>query len=586
MSTFYVGLSNTLHDSALAILSPEGEVLYAEATERYLQNKRSIGCAPDYFQHARKMIDKYCGAKADIVVAQSWSPDAEKTMAKMLEQVHAEERGLKAFFGEVPDFMRTHISSREYLGQAQTNMLRQIGTTLKYELNQREGVPYLSELPIRGYDHHLTHAATACYSSPFDEAVCAVLDALGEGRSTGCFRYRDGRVMLADDPSNSTAGSLGFFYTFVCVVCGFGHLTGEEWKVMGLAAYGRPHPEAQELFRSMITVDGLDIRMASSGSLIPTLRRLHELRRTANQPPAAAADLALAGQQVFSEIYFTFLRNLHELGLSDNLVLGGGCTLNSSANGRVLAETGFTKLHVYSAPGDDGNALGAAWLAFAEDHPEISLTRARVQSPYLGSTLSDSTMEKVEQFGPSRRTTCVPDEVVRRTAQFLADGKLVGWAQGRAEFGPRALGNRSILADARDPEVKDKINSRVKFREAFRPFAPSILHEFGEEYFENYQETPYMERTLVVREGVRDRVPGIVHEDGTARLQSVRRDLNERYYELIEEFHRLTGVPLVLNTSFNVMGKPIIHTVEDALAVFYTSGLDVLVIGDTIFEKE
>lgn len=170
-------------------------------------------------------------------------------------------------------------------------------------------------------------------------------------------------------------------------------------------------------------------------------------------------------------------------------------------------------------------------------------------------------------------------------AEALASGAIVGWVQGRAEFGPRALGNRSILADPRDPAMKDRINALVKFREEYRPFAPAILDRYGDEYFEDYQESPYMERALRFRKEVADRVPAVVHADGTGRVQTVKREWNERFYELIAAFYGLTGIPLVLNTSFNIMGKPIIHSVEDALGLFYTTGMDVLVIEDYLLEK-
>jgi carbamoyltransferase len=184
-----------------------------------------------------------------------------------------------------------------------------------------------------------------------------------------------------------------------------------------------------------------------------------------------------------------------------------------------------------------------------------------------------------------QRSRQLPGTIAAETAKLLADGKLVGWVQGRAEFGPRALGNRSILADPRPADMKDKINSLVKFREEFRPFAPSILDEFGSEYFENYQVTPYMDRTLGFKETAREKVPAIVHVNATGRLQSVRREWNERYYDLIHEFYKLTGVPMLLNTSFNIMGKPIIHSVEDAVGLFFTTGLDALVIEDCLIEK-
>jgi carbamoyltransferase len=189
------------------------------------------------------------------------------------------------------------------------------------------------------------------------------------------------------------------------------------------------------------------------------------------------------------------------------------------------------------------------------------------------------------RIGRVPRLRHLPGEVHHKAAEALASGAIVGWVQGRAEFGPRALGNRSILADPRDPAMKDRINALVKFREEYRPFAPAILDRHGEEYFEDYQESPYMERTLRFRKGVVDRVPAVVHADGTGRLQTVKREWNERFYELISAFHGLTGIPLVLNTSFNIMGKPIIHSVEDALGLFYTTGMDVLVIEDYFLEK-
>lgn len=584
MNRYYVGLANTMHDGAVAIVGPDGRVLFAEATERYLQNKRSITCAPDFFGHAGAIVNKYCYPPVELVLAQSWSTRAKTVMEQLLETLRRERRQLVDIFGEVPEFMRTHISSSEFVCAAQLSAIDQTGRTLTYELNQHEQGWPSDAFHHRAYDHHLTHAAAASYSSPFNEGVCAVLDGFGEGTSTGCFHYQDGRLERIDAVANSGAGSLGHFYVFVCVACGFGHLTGEEWKVMGLAAYGKPRRDLYNLFRAMIDVDGLNITFAPAHTLLPIFKKLHDLRRKSGESPFAAADLAYAGQQVFAEIYLAFLRNLRKLGISDNLILGGGCALNSSANGRVLASTGFRRLHIFSAPGDDGNAVGAAWLAFHEDHTG-QRCEPGFQSPYLGTTLAKDTLDRVRNCGPARQVRLTHAEICRRTAACLAEGKLVGWAQGRAEFGPRALGNRSVLADPRRPDMKDKINARVKLREAFRPFAPSILHEYGDEYFVDYQESPYMERTLRLRSEVAATVPAIVHNDGTGRLQTVRREWNEKFYVLIDEFRKLTGVPLVLNTSFNVMGKPIIHTVEDALSVFYTTGLDVLVVEDTFIEK-
>jgi len=316
-------------------------------------------------------------------------------------------------------------------------------------------------------------------------------------------------------------------------------------------------------------------------------RRVRELRsemRAFGTSPAESADLACTGQAVFEDVMTELLDNLHAYGISDNLAMAGGCALNSAYNGRILERTPFTRLHVPSAPADDGSALGAAYQAYHEDHPEAGAP-CRTLSPYLGSSMSTATLEQMGRFGGFQKVVRGTEDVDRRAAALLAEGKIIGWVQGRAEFGPRALGNRSILADPRPRDMQDRINARVKFREQFRPFAPSVLDEHGPQYFEHYQTSPYMERTLRFRPEVRDRVPAVVHVDGTGRLQSVRREWNPRYYALIDAFYGRTGVPMVLNTSLNVMGKPIVHSVEDALGMFFTSGLDALVIEDVLIEK-
>jgi len=433
----------------------------------------------------------------------------------------------------------------------------------------------------RSYDHHLTHAAAACFGSPFDEALCAVIDGAGEGGSCAFFSYRHGELKSIARLGTDT-GSLGLFYTDVCLACGFGILTGEEWKVMGLAACGSRDEALVEFFRGLIRVNGLRLEYADDLDLKKVA--LYELRRQSLESRRVAADVAHAGQLVFTETLLGLLENLSRKGDSRNLVLAGGCALNSSANGKIVGGTSFRGLHVASAPADDGNAIGAALLAYRDDHPECRASR-QIRSAYLGSRMSSETLGNVRRFAGRHSVTECAEEAPKRAARLLSQGKIIGWIQGRAEFGPCALGNRSILADPRQPLIKDRINARVKFREEFRPFATSILHELGPEYFEDYQESPYMERTLTFLPAVQKRLPCVMHVDGTGRLHSVKKEWNPGFHELIEEFYRLTGVPLVLNTSFNVTGKPISHSVEDALALFFSSGLDALFIDGFLFEK-
>jgi carbamoyltransferase len=239
---------------------------------------------------------------------------------------------------------------------------------------------------------------------------------------------------------------------------------------------------------------------------------------------------------------------------------------------------------VPSAPADDGTALGAAWLAWRADHPG-QRPPPGLLSPYLGHDVDDSAARRFAEYSGLPVQHLPDGAILPAAAQLLAGGKILGWVQGRAEFGPRALGNRSILADPRSPGMGARINHEVKFRERFRPYAPSILDGHGADWFEGYQTTPYMDRTLRFKPIARARTPAVVHVDGTGRLQSVRPDWNPRLHALLEEFHRLSGVPVLLNTSFNVMGKPMVHGIEEAFGVLLGSGLDGLAVGDYLFAK-
>ncbi len=578
MKRNYIGLATSIHDGAIAIVNSKGEIVFAEATERYLQNKRAFNMSPDQLFYISKLIKTYIEPGAELVVAHTWSDTRIGKLAKLLEELN------KIEFEKLPFFWRRIIAGVKYSLESHINTLQQASKTLTYTINQMEEYKESGNFLVKKYDHHLTHAATACFTSPFHEACCVVVDGYGEGSAFNCYRYQDGKIEQLPGVKDGD-GSLGSFYSAVCDTCGFEELLGEEWKVMGLAAYGKFDQQIYDLLKSYIKVDGLSLKECSPDWKASLFEKLYSMRRKPGEPAIVAADIAYNGQLVYTELLYEFLRNVYQLNISDNLVMSGGCCLNSAANGTITEKTGFKNLYVFSAPADDGNAIGAALLAYYEDHPDERRAPG-FQSPYLGSELSQYKIEHLQRFGNFKKIKRYPDDIHYQAAKLLADGKIIGWVQGKAEFGPRALGNRSILADPRSPAIKDIINERVKFREEFRPLAPSILHEFGPEYFENYQETPYMERALQFKKEVKHKVPGVVHEDGTGRLQTVKKEWNERYYNLIKAFYELTSIPLVLNTSYNVMGKPIIHSVEDAIAVFCTSGLDAVVLGDLLIEKE
>ncbi|MDD2709170.1 MAG: carbamoyltransferase C-terminal domain-containing protein [Verrucomicrobiae bacterium] len=578
MNKYYVGIATTFHDPALAMVDSNGEVLFAEATERYLQEKRAYNCPADVREMVRRILKKYCDPHAEFVIAKPWS----RGMHRLMEFQHllglTNHERLPRCTEKLTRFLvDEHVMfSSLWLQYISFNLS---GGNLADILCTTFGNNKISYVR---FPHHVAHAASACLTSPFQEAACMVVDGQGEWGAITYFDYRDGKLKKVAQMRGPE--SLGILYAICTELCGFSPEKGEEWKLMGLAPYGKLDPEIHNDLKSLVKINGLTFKY-------PPLRQLNEWRarmkkraRKKDAPALDMADFAFTTQFFYAEVMTTLLNNFHALGLSDNLILGGGCALNSSFNGQIVEKTKFKRLHVPSAPSDDGNALGCALLAYYQDHPDRK-PKAVVQSPYLGSSIEEHSLANLTRFGRIQKMRHLPQTVHLEAARLLSEGKLLGWVQGRAEFGPRALGNRSILADPRPADMKDRINALVKFREEFRPFAPSILDEFGPEYFENYQLSPYMERTLTFKESAREKVPAIIHVNRTGRLQSVRREWNPRYYDLIRAFHDLTGVPMLLNTSFNIMGKPIIHSLEDALGLFYTTGLDALVIEDYLIEK-
>jgi carbamoyltransferase len=583
VNTYYIGLATTFHDPALAIVGPDGDVLYAEATERHLQTKRAINCEPDHLFHTAELIREYCEPKARFVIARSWGPRATRLpLAASLAHLGGFIKPDLLAGPGMEGVSKTLLFERYrlyHLLLCVHSMHLKAGANLALILRRELGC---KRLRFVSFEHHLTHAATACYSSPFSEAACMVVDATGERGSISSFSYAEGRIRPIRRHRGSE--SLGALYMRITELCGFSSYQGEEWKVMGLAPYGRINPEIYGLLRTLVHVEDGGLRYARRGHLLAALRGLESYGRKPGASPLEVADLACTWQRVFAELMDELLTAFHAETGAENLVLCGGCALNSSYAGGIVGNTHFKRLHIPSAPADDGNALGTALLSY-ERYGPAKRPPPRIPSPYLGSRICPQSLARLVLFGKLAKLQHLPDRIHIEGARLLAEGKVLGWVQGRAEYGPRALGNRSILADPRPATMKDRLNREVKFREEFRPFAPAILHEHGPHYFEDYQESPYMERTLRFRPEVRVRVPAVVHVDGTGRLQTVKREWNPEFHALIEAFYALTGVPLVLNTSFNIMGKPIIHSVEDALAVFLTTGMDALVIGNYLIQK-
>jgi carbamoyltransferase len=461
---------------------------------------------------------------------------------------------------------------------------------------------------MHAVEHHKSHIASAFFISPFEEAACLSIDGFGDFVSTMMAVGRDREIEILD--RIEFPHSAGLFYTAVTQFLGF-HKYGEEWKMMGLAPYGKPayveqlrkviHPVADGRFELDLDYfrhhsEGVEMTWDDGSPQMglvfsPKLSELLGPTRDTEDPEFFGkwADIAHSAQVVYEEIFFHVLTELQRRTGMTKLSLAGGCALNSVANGKIFERTKFRELFVQPAAGDDGTAIGAA---FYVEHAILKRPRRFVmRDAYTGAGFDEAqvtaAIEKARGNGWDPKITVrrLDDaDLFREVAAAAADGKVVGWFQGRMEFGPRALGNRSIVADPRRADMKDILNRRIKHRETYRPFAPSVLEEKAADIFERSEPSPFMLMVYKVKEGQRARIPAVTHVDDTGRLQTVSAATNPRYHALISEFDRQTGVPLVLNTSFNEH-EPIVATPGEALACYLKTRMDVLALGNWVLTR-
>jgi carbamoyltransferase len=439
---------------------------------------------------------------------------------------------------------------------------------------------------VANVGHHVAHAASAFYASGFDEAAVLTLDRGGDFLSTTLGHGKGNRLDVAREVRNPD--SLGEVYSALTWFLGF-HPNADEGKVMGLAPYGRDRyvEELRDLVR--LSADGLFrvnldwFRYHLEGGWVSKrfLERWGPPRVAESEITEHHEDLAYGVQAVTEEAGLHVAKALHGLTGSPNLAMAGGVALNSVMNARLLRETPFDRIFVQPAAGDAGNALGAALYVW---HHLMGRPREwRMEHAFLGpETDRKEARAALEARSVPFREVADPEAEV---ARLLADSRIVGWFQDRAEVGPRALGARSILADPRQAEMKDVVNERVKHREGFRPFAPAVLDEAGPDWFDPYATNPFMLLVLPIVQARRETIPAVTHVDGTGRLQSVTRAGNPRFHRLIEEFRRHTGVPVVLNTSYNLRGEPIVHTPAQAVEDYLSTGMDALCLGPFLAEK-
>lgn len=550
-----IGISALYHDAACCLLQ-DGKLIAAVQEERFTKVKAD----PAMPYHALK----YCLQEGGISIADvDLVAYYEEPLAKLTRQLW---------------------SGNDY----QNDSLEKKMNPHRPEEEIKELLGYDGEVKI--FNHHLSHAASSYYFSGFDEAAILTVDGVGEWSTTTFGKAKDDAIEIFEEVH--FPDSLGLLYGAITSFLGF-KVNGGEYKVMGLAPYGKPAYVDQ--IRQMIDSKEngqFELNMKyfkfinSDKMYSPELVELlgMEPREAESEMSPIHMDMAKSIQVVVEEILIEKANYLYEKTKCKNLCMAGGVALNCVANGKILNSTPFENLYVQPAANDAGCALGAAALAHvsvAGDRTAIKKMEHVYYGPEYSNTeiklLLESTSLNYKDFSASSQG------MIEDAAKRLADGKVIGWFQGRMEFGPRSLGARSILADPRDSTMRDKINLMVKKREAFRPFAPSVLEDRATDYFDLDHPSPFMLETCQVKPDLN--LPSITHVDNSARVQTVNQSLSPLYSKLIQEFDTLTGCPLVLNTSFNVRGQPIVNTPEDALICFLKSGIDSLVIGDFIIDK-
>jgi carbamoyltransferase len=562
-----LGISCYYHDAAAALLR-DGQLVAAAEEERFNRQKHYSG-------FPEQAID-YCLREGGITIDQvDHIGFYEKPLVKF-------NRILETILACWPRTYRPWLTAMPLW---LTQRLR-IGHEIQENLRTDKDILYCR--------HHLAHAASAFLVSPFDQAAIITADGVGEWTTTSWGVGRGCDIQMLKE--TRFPHSVGLLFSAITAYLGF-RVNDAEWKVMGLAPYGQPTYVDQ--FRKVVDIkdDGsirLNLRyFAHPYSTTRTFSK--EWERLFGQPQRKPEseltdfhrDIAHSGQKIVEEIMVKTAAHVHAQTGMDNVCLAGGVGLNCVANWRILQESGFKDIFIQPAAGDAGGAVGTAFYIYncALKNPRVF----RMEHAFWGPSFSDAeiaaTLNRAEAV---YETVDDEEELLERTAQMIADGKVVGWFQGRLEFGPRALGARSLLADPRKPEMKDVINAKVKFREAFRPFAPSILKEHAHEYFEMPagMDAPFMLLVPKVRKEKRAVIPAVTHQDGTGRVQTVTLQHHGRFYRLIQAFARLTGVPVVINTSFNVRGEPIVCTPADAYNTFVNTGIDALVMGNCVITQK
>ncbi len=602
MSEIIIGISAFYHDSAACVIK-DGKIIAAAQEERFTRKKHDSNFPANALEYVLSALDEDPSQITHIAFY-------DKPLLKferLLETYHAfAPKGITSFFQAIPVWLREKLLIRSNI----RNELKKYG---------------LHKLPILFPEHHLSHAASAFFPSPFEDAAILTVDGVGEWTTTTIGHGKGNNIAILKEIH--FPHSLGLLYSAFTYYCGF-RVNSGEYKLMGLAPYGQNGTQETEMFKKKTLDELIDIR--EDGSFVLNMKYFDYatgLKMTNNKrweklfgiPPRkpetdigqSYCNMALAIQQVTEDIMLKLALSAKELTGSANLVLAGGVALNSVANGKIERSGIFDRIWIQPAAGDAGGAMGAAlatsYIYLKRERTQVDNGSDGMNGAFLGPEFGDhEILRTLSKYKATWRKIVDFEEIATQTANYLNNGKIVGWFQGRMEFGPRALGNRSILGDARNKEMQKRLNLQIKFRESFRPFAPAVLSEKTHDFFDTPSHSPYMlivcpvekSRQIAVPQGYsklpvleklyfeRSDVPAITHIDYSARIQTVHMETNPSFHRLIERFGEITGYPVIINTSFNVRGEPIVCNPENAFVCFMRTDMDVLVLGNYMVLKE
>lgn len=567
---YILGISCYYHDSAASIVK-DGEIIAAVEEERFSRKKFDDGFptqAIDYCMREAKI------SSHDLTCIAFYDKSVLKFERLLDNYIAVAPRGLGSFLDVMPKWLHKRLWVKE---------------EIRKHLDKYKGKIIFPE-------HHMSHAAYAYFTSPFDNAAILTVDGVGEWTTASLGFANNTDIKLVNDIR--WPHSLGLFYSAFTYYLGF-KVNDGEYKLMGLSSYGKPK------YYDLIMNELIDVKNDGSCHLNMKYfaftygktminKKFEQLfdcptRKEDSKIEQIHYDIGASAQLVLEEVLLKIVHHASTKTRKKNLCLGGGVALNGVANYRILKEGPFDNIYIPPSPGDAGSAIGSALYAYYyflknKRKIETELGKTISSNIYLGPYYSNDAIKLFLDSKEIHYEIFERQELLKKTAKLISEQNVVGWYQGRMEWGPRALGNRSILADPRNGNMKDILNEKIKHREMFRPFAPSIMEEFASEYFELDIPSPYM--LLVAKIKKPDSIPAVTHIDGTGRLQTVSKTASPLYYDLINEFYKITGIPVVINTSMNIRGEPIVNTPEQAYSMIQKTEMDYIVMGNYIVSRK